>query len=262
MSIRIAHLTTSAHPPPHTQTLHHDRLLVTVAFNSFPDYHEVDSWEGSLKKLTRCMCCGSMLEEVALDTSESASREIAKNLSILFGGIDLDPTDRLFAMLLLGEHQGELRQRQVRAALAQAGYVTAEPQHGAFFWGSEWRDRGTLRSRPTSFHEALRRVGLLDPATAEQRPVYRRTYLYSDGANKPLASESSGDEQQASHLLTASMNPYVCQHEFTLRVRAVYKPLLTPVHLPIAYCGDLTAQEAATIYSGRAGRLRAWCGCL
>lgn len=55
--------------------------------------------------------------------SESASREIAKSLSMLFGGIDLDATDRFFAVLLLAEHQGEMRQRNLRAALAQAGRI-------------------------------------------------------------------------------------------------------------------------------------------
>ncbi|KFM25325.1 hypothetical protein F751_0863 [Auxenochlorella protothecoides] len=96
-------------------------ILVVVAFNSFPDYTEVDSWEGSLRHMSRFCCCGSIMQEAVLDTSEPASREIAKSLNMLFGGIDLDPTDRLFAALLVAEHQSDLRQRSVRHMLSRAG---------------------------------------------------------------------------------------------------------------------------------------------
>lgn len=42
---------------------------MVVAFNSFPDYTEVDSWEGSLRHMSRFCCCGSIMQEAVLDTS-------------------------------------------------------------------------------------------------------------------------------------------------------------------------------------------------
>lgn len=50
-----------------------------------------------------------------------ASKEIAKSLQILFGGIDLDPSDRLLAMYLVSERQHRRRQEHVLATLEAAG---------------------------------------------------------------------------------------------------------------------------------------------
>lgn len=58
---------TASRQPPHAR-IRRRRLLVFLVFNSFPDYHDVDSWEGSLNKLGRCFCCGTLLQDTALDT--------------------------------------------------------------------------------------------------------------------------------------------------------------------------------------------------
>lgn len=43
------------HPPPHTR-----RLICFMVFNAFPDYNDVDSWEGTIKSLGRACCLGDM----------------------------------------------------------------------------------------------------------------------------------------------------------------------------------------------------------
>ncbi len=53
--------------------------------------------------------------------SDPASREIAKSLYMLFGGIDLDPSDRLLGMYLVSEQQSWRRQRHALRALEATG---------------------------------------------------------------------------------------------------------------------------------------------
>ncbi|KAL6771318.1 hypothetical protein ACKKBG_A25860 [Auxenochlorella protothecoides x Auxenochlorella symbiontica] len=226
-------------------------ILVVVAFNSFPDYTEVDSWEGSLRHMSRFCCCGSIMQEAVLDTSEPASREIAKSLNMLFGGIDLDPTDRLFAALLVAEHQSDLRQRSVRHMLSRAGFITNMQKRGTFITGPQRRDGGQLEHFPeprpkqsVSWH--------LPPSpfstkAADIRPMYCRTTLKLDEG----ALEEGGHLDKAASGTDSPSLEWVREQlgtRLTLAYR--YTPIVTPVCLPAVYCDHLTPQEAADIYSG------------
>lgn len=33
-----------------------------IAFNAFPDYEDTSGWEGSLRSISKFMCCGKVLE--------------------------------------------------------------------------------------------------------------------------------------------------------------------------------------------------------
>ncbi|KAI7835463.1 hypothetical protein COHA_010638 [Chlorella ohadii] len=69
-------------------------LVFYLCFNAFPSYDDVDSWEGTVKSLSALCCMGGALGGSAnVGGSElEVSREIAKSLNLLFGGIDMDPT--------------------------------------------------------------------------------------------------------------------------------------------------------------------------
>lgn len=51
------------------------RALVLIAFNSFPDYTNVDSWEGNLQCWGKLLCCGSLLDSTLEDTRSVAREE-------------------------------------------------------------------------------------------------------------------------------------------------------------------------------------------
>ncbi|KFM25319.1 Sn1-specific diacylglycerol lipase alpha [Auxenochlorella protothecoides] len=66
------------------------------------------------------------MQQTALDGSDAtAQREIALSLKMLFGGIDLDPTDRFLAAFLVSEAQHRQRRRHATAMLEATGLVPA-----------------------------------------------------------------------------------------------------------------------------------------
>uniref|UniRef100_A0A1D2A505 sn-1-specific diacylglycerol lipase n=1 Tax=Auxenochlorella protothecoides TaxID=3075 RepID=A0A1D2A505_AUXPR len=201
--------------------------------------------------MSRFCCCGSIMQEAVLDTSEPASREIAKSLNMLFGGIDLDPTDRLFAALLVAEHQSDQRQRNMRHMLSRAGYVTNMQRQGAFIKGSQRRDGGQLSQTPEP--RAHRSVSWhLPPSpfssrTSRVMPMYRRTMMKLD----EVALEEGGRFDDAMSGTDSPSLKWV-REQLGTRITLAYQyaPIITPVCLPAVYCDHLTPQEAADIYSG------------
>lgn len=74
--------------------------------------------------------------------SGGASKEIAKSLHMLFGGIDLDPTDRLLGVLLVSKEQHRRRRCQAVHVLRAAGAP-------ALGWCTARGDRARLCGMPT-----------------------------------------------------------------------------------------------------------------
>jgi len=128
-------------------------LLVFFGYNSYQDIDAVDSWEGSLRTLSKCLCCSGALfnnsgaadailqgfEGQEGDYDEGGggggppSQQIARFLAELLGGIDLDPTDRFLAVYLVAERQHFRRKRHVSNVLKNAGIKFApEKNDGAF----------------------------------------------------------------------------------------------------------------------------------
>ncbi|KAI3429289.1 hypothetical protein D9Q98_005385 [Chlorella vulgaris] len=105
-------------------------LVLFVCFNAFPDYNDVDSWEGTVRKINRlCLCGGGLVGKASVSGSDmSVSHEIAKSLNLLFGGVDMDATDRLMGIYLVSERQHQRRQQDVLAALQLAGYAAPKRQ--------------------------------------------------------------------------------------------------------------------------------------
>ncbi|GAB4819117.1 hypothetical protein N2152v2_006163 [Parachlorella kessleri] len=126
-------------------------LIVYLTFNSFPDYSDLDSWERTLKGIASTCCCGSQLEAAA-GNGDPASREIAKSLHMLFGGIDLDPSDRLLGMFLVSEQQSWRRQRHALHALEAAGIVKTKGKPGVM--RRAWRRLVATVRRPSQQSQA------------------------------------------------------------------------------------------------------------
>lgn len=133
-------------------------LLVFFGYNNYQDMDAVDSWEGSLKTLSRCCCCSGVLfnnsgaadailqgfggQEGDHDEGGGGppSQQIARLVAELLGGIDLDPTDRFLAVYLVAKRQHFRRKRHLRNVLKNAGLkFAAEKKDGAFKqWCIHW----------------------------------------------------------------------------------------------------------------------------
>jgi hypothetical protein len=156
-------------------------LSVWIMYNAYPDYNDLDSWEGTLDSLSRFFGCRDTLKSTVVPSrsggrrgswgrgrmpcregqrrlplvqagvesnrqagglrlmgtrrpvlirSEPATKQIASSLAMLFGGIDLDPSDRLLGLYLVSAWQRHWREAHVLRALAEAGAPVA-PRAGS-----------------------------------------------------------------------------------------------------------------------------------
>ena len=69
-------------------------LMFLLAFNAYPDYGSADSWARTIEGISRLLCCSNHVVQTT-DTGLTASEEIGNVLHKLFGGIDMDLTDRI-----------------------------------------------------------------------------------------------------------------------------------------------------------------------
>ena len=100
-------------------------LVVYIAFNAWPNYDEPESWESAVRNWGQMCGCEDKLEGAETEGGQQATKEIGGLLHILFGGIDLDPSDQFLGMFLVSERQRLRRYRHVLAALDKAGMEVA-----------------------------------------------------------------------------------------------------------------------------------------
>ena len=106
-------------------------LIVYVAFNAWPQYENEEAWTGTVRSWGKTFRCGDKLE-AKTDTGHQANKEIGTFLHILFGAIDLDPSDQFLGMFLVSERQKLRRHRFALAALRRAG-VDIRPASRSWF---------------------------------------------------------------------------------------------------------------------------------
>ncbi len=102
-------------------------LVVYFAFNAWPDYENEEAWEGAVKKFGSMFCCMQTLEGAETEAGQPAAKEIGNLLHILFGAIDLDPSDQFLGMYLVSERQQWRRHQHALTALKKAGIVPSPP---------------------------------------------------------------------------------------------------------------------------------------
>jgi hypothetical protein len=112
-------------------------LLVWAVLNGSPDYGTVDSWEGTVKTLSRLFCCAGALAAAETEGGQPVSREIGALLHLLFGAVDLDVSDQILGIGLVAERQQLRREAHVLRVLAAAGVRPARrPARGRL--GAAW----------------------------------------------------------------------------------------------------------------------------
>ncbi|KAI3429288.1 hypothetical protein D9Q98_005384 [Chlorella vulgaris] len=159
-------------------------LVLFVCFNAFPDYNDVHSWEGTVRNIDQlCLCGGGLSGKATVSGSDmSVSHEIAKSLNLLFGGVDMDPTDRLMGIYLVSERQHRRRQQDIQATLQSAGYLKAP---------ADAKQRGSLRQALSRFNFIARRSNRRRAgsslADACGVPVAAISFGGEDGTDAPRA---------------------------------------------------------------------------
>lgn len=98
-------------------------LLYYLIFNSNPDYTSSESWMRALEKISSWFGFRSVLQDSITEEGFSASEELGILLVQLFGGIDMDLTDRLLGVYLAGERMRWRRLKTVQKYLGYYGYT-------------------------------------------------------------------------------------------------------------------------------------------
>lgn len=115
-------------------------LIVYIAFNAWPQYENEEAWEGTVQSWGRMFCCGEKLE-AETESGQQANKEIGALLHILFGAIDLDPSDQFLGMFLVSERQKLRRHKYALAALRRAGIVIRPASRSWFIRSLQWFQR-------------------------------------------------------------------------------------------------------------------------
>lgn len=98
-------------------------LLFYLIFNSNPDYTSSESWVRALEKVSSLFGSRTVLTDSMTEEGYTASEELGTLLAQLFGGIDMDLTDRILGVYLAGERMRWRRMRTVQQYLSRYGYT-------------------------------------------------------------------------------------------------------------------------------------------
>jgi hypothetical protein len=108
-------------------------LTYLLMFNSNSDYTSDEAWIRAVEKMGGLMGWSQVLKNSITEAGFTASEELGVLLSKLFGGIDMDLTDRLLGAYLAGERRDWRRLRTVMEPLERHGY-TLKQRRGCM-WG-------------------------------------------------------------------------------------------------------------------------------
>jgi len=97
-------------------------ILDILFFNANPDYTSSESWMKSLEGVGSLFGFRQTLVNSITEEGFSASEEFGVLLAGLFGGIDMDLTDKILGIYLAGERTRWRRLRHVNAILSIHGY--------------------------------------------------------------------------------------------------------------------------------------------
>ena len=187
-------------------------LVVYFAFNAWPNYDSSESWERTARSLSRLMCCGNVLEGAETDTGQTASKGIGNLLHLLFGGIDLDPSDQIMGLVLVAERQKWRRRRHVIKALKRAGVSPTPPKPSWLARMFGWCRTNTrktvhaasLNGRAVVLTGSLEGLGSITGPTGDAALGVR---LASAASSLPKSPFETVDEQCASVVSAPATEP-------------------------------------------------------
>jgi hypothetical protein len=108
-------------------------IIYYLSFNSFTDYESDEAWIALVNKVGGVLGWTSILKNSVTEAGFTASEELGLLLKRVFGGIDMDLTDRLLGAYLAGERREWRRLRTVASKLETHGY-SMNKQRGCL-WG-------------------------------------------------------------------------------------------------------------------------------
>lgn len=109
--------------------------LIILVFNANPDYSSSESWMKSLESVGKLFGFRETLVNSITEEGFSASEEFGHLLAQLFGGIDMDLTDKVLGLYLSGERAIWRRLKHANSMLAMHGY-SQMPCKKKGFWKS------------------------------------------------------------------------------------------------------------------------------
>ncbi|KAI8106170.1 hypothetical protein M9435_000717 [Picochlorum sp. BPE23] len=106
--------------------------LMILVFNANPDYSSSESWMKSLERVGKLFGFRDALVNSITEEGFSASEEFGVLLAQLFGGIDMDLTDKILGLYLAGERTFWRRLKHANSMLVMHGYSQMPCKKG--FW--------------------------------------------------------------------------------------------------------------------------------
>ena len=97
-------------------------ILDIIFFNAYPDYSSSESWMKWLERMSKLFGFRNTLMNSMTEEGFTAAEEFGVLLARLFGGIDMDLTDKLIGIYLASERTQWRRLRHVNATLSTHGY--------------------------------------------------------------------------------------------------------------------------------------------
>ena len=98
-------------------------LVYLLSFNNFTDYTSDEAWIATVNQIGGFLGWSTVLKNSVTEAGFTASEELGVLLRKLFGGIDMDLTDRVLGAYLASERRNWRRLRTVVAKLELHGYT-------------------------------------------------------------------------------------------------------------------------------------------
>lgn len=227
--------------------------LMIAVFNANPDYSSSESWMRSLERVGKLFGARDALVNSITEEGFSASEEFGVLLAQLFGGIDMDLTDKILGLYLAGERTRWRRLRHANSVLAKHGYSQVPCKKG--FWSSMCLGVGVDGARSPEEEESLRVIDIQMSNKSSIAVIEDRVLSWKDSGEPMAISHSiirletplSLDESETSLNESASCNQQSVVSNI-LGGNKVVKIML-PVNInPLNLQPSLDSRSAAAFY--------------
>ena len=105
-------------------------IIYYLVFNANPDYSSSEAWMQTVEGMSRLFGFETALSNAVTEEGFKASEEFGVLLAQLFGGIDMDLTDKVLGLYLASERMRWRRLKTIKSYLISHGYHENEPERG------------------------------------------------------------------------------------------------------------------------------------